>query len=280
MARIIKHPDYFCVQFDKNEYYAGLIQDFKSISSKLRSFMPFQNAWYFENTLFDAVLRYMSNNFCFYETEINSQKNTEYKDTLYVLYLSTPEKINTGNIASLYAVKHISQIESALTFPQFINWNFLAYQSVLESFFGVQNTQNETDCYKILGVNENDSQEHIKKMWKRLILQWHPDHCKEANARDVFDKIQNAYETLKNPEKKERYNKLNKMADIFMSAKKGKEFGGFYPKFRSGIASVQCISHLGNKTKITKILNWEDIVEDNKTLVVSFKESKFHYVWK
>ncbi|CAG2197451.1 DNAJC22 [Mytilus edulis] len=61
----------------------------------------------------------------------------------------------------------------------------------------------ESKAYKDLGVHENASEEEIKKSYKTLVKQWHPDkHMKEtdpdkkAEAQKRFIEIQEAYETL------------------------------------------------------------------------------------
>ena len=58
------------------------------------------------------------------------------------------------------------------------------------------------NCYDILGVEKNASQDEIKKRFRELTLQYHPDKSKSGNAHDKFLRIKLAYETLSNPEKR------------------------------------------------------------------------------
>jgi len=58
------------------------------------------------------------------------------------------------------------------------------------------------DYYSRLGVNKAASQEDIKKAYKKLAMQHHPDRGGDAN---VFQQVNEAYETLKNPEKRAQY---------------------------------------------------------------------------
>lgn len=50
------------------------------------------------------------------------------------------------------------------------------------------------DPYTILGVSRDASEEEIKKAYRKLAKKYHPDVNKEANAQEMFKKIQNAYE--------------------------------------------------------------------------------------
>jgi len=64
------------------------------------------------------------------------------------------------------------------------------------------------DYYKILGVDRDASTEDIKKAYRRLARKYHPDVSDDPNAEQRFKEIGEAYEVLKDPEKRKAYDQL------------------------------------------------------------------------
>lgn len=64
------------------------------------------------------------------------------------------------------------------------------------------------DYYKVLGVDKKSSQDEIKRAYKKLARKYHPDVSKEDNAEDKFKEVGEAYEVLKDPEKRTAYDLL------------------------------------------------------------------------
>ena len=64
------------------------------------------------------------------------------------------------------------------------------------------------DYYKILGVERGASDEAIKKAYRKLARKYHPDVSKEANAKEKFQEVSEAYETLRDKEKRAAYDSL------------------------------------------------------------------------
>ena len=64
------------------------------------------------------------------------------------------------------------------------------------------------DYYKILGVARAATAEDIKKSYRRLARKYHPDVSKEKDAEQKFKEVQEAYEVLKDPEKRAAYDQL------------------------------------------------------------------------
>src|SRR5256885_7399972 len=61
------------------------------------------------------------------------------------------------------------------------------------------------DYYKTLGVPKNASTDDIKKAYRKLARQYHPDVNKKADAEKRFKEINEANEVLSDPEKRKRY---------------------------------------------------------------------------
>ena len=64
------------------------------------------------------------------------------------------------------------------------------------------------DYYKVLGVERGAKDEDIKKAYRKLARKYHPDVSKEANAKEKFQEVSEAYETLKDKEKRAAYDSL------------------------------------------------------------------------
>ena len=66
------------------------------------------------------------------------------------------------------------------------------------------------DYYKTLGVDKNASDEEIKRAFRKLAKQYHPDINKEEGAQEKFKEIGEAYSVLSDPNKRKQYEKFLK----------------------------------------------------------------------
>ncbi len=83
------------------------------------------------------------------------------------------------------------------------------------------------DYYKILGVGKDAKAEDIKKAYRRLARQYHPDLNKGADAERRFKEINEAQEVLLDPEKRSRYDQLGPDWERFARGSPGGAPGGF-----------------------------------------------------
>ncbi|XP_055079270.1 dnaJ homolog subfamily C member 16-like [Periophthalmus magnuspinnatus] len=71
----------------------------------------------------------------------------------------------------------------------------------------------ELDPYKVLGLSPKASQAEIKRVYKRLAKEWHPDKNKDPGAEDMFIKITKSYEVLSNEDKRANYDRFGQLDD-------------------------------------------------------------------
>ncbi|MDQ2951395.1 MAG: J domain-containing protein [Chloroflexota bacterium] len=83
------------------------------------------------------------------------------------------------------------------------------------------------DYYKTLGVSKTASTEDIKKTYRRLARQYHPDVNKKAEAEKKFKEINEANEVLSDPDKRKRYDTIGPDFARYAKGGNGGQPGGF-----------------------------------------------------
>ena len=87
------------------------------------------------------------------------------------------------------------------------------------------------DYYKILGVDRSADDKAIKQAYRRLARKHHPDVSKAKGSADRFKEINEAYEVLSDPEKRQRYDSLGPDWQRYAQAGGAGPFGGFRVHF-------------------------------------------------
>ncbi len=82
---------------------------------------------------------------------------------------------------------------------------------------------NKKDYYEVLGVSKDASEDDIKRAFRKLAKQYHPDINKEPGAEEKFKEIGEAYAVLSDPQKRSQYDQFGHAA--FDGGAGG--FGGF-----------------------------------------------------
>src|SRR5487761_1804370 len=68
------------------------------------------------------------------------------------------------------------------------------------------------DYYDILGVTKSATADEIKRAYRKLALQYHPDRNKTKEAEEKFKEVTKAYEVLSNEEKRKTYDQFGQAA--------------------------------------------------------------------
>lgn len=92
------------------------------------------------------------------------------------------------------------------------------------------------DYYKIMGLAREAPPEEIKRAYRKLARKYHPDVSKEANAETKFKELGEAYEVLKDPEKRAAYDRIGR------NWREGQTFTpppGWHADYGKGFAGTQ-----------------------------------------
>lgn len=132
-----------------------------------------------------------------------------------------------------------------------------------------------SNYYEILQLDKKCNQDDIKKSYRKLALQYHPDRNKEPGSEEKFKKISESYEILSDPQKKYEYD--NKTNIVRTNINPHDLFNSFFkhqsPNVRMNVSNINSVfyvrSNVNSIQKSTIIQNGqiiETIVETNNGL--------------
>jgi molecular chaperone DnaJ len=125
-------------------------------------------------------------------------------------------------------------------------------------------TTQKRDYYEVLGLPRTASDEEVRKAFRKLALEYHPDRNRSPDATERFKEVNEAYQVLTDSEKRARYDRLGH-AGVNMNGGTGFEgfsdFGGFgdiFEAFFGGGARTRSTARRGADLRLTLTLDFEE----------------------
>lgn len=160
-------------------------------------------------------------------------------------------------------------------------WSLFFPLSVLQEWFCVDSKPGQaTTLYAILGVKRDATVGDLRTAHRRAARTWHPDVNTDPDAREQFQRIQRAYEVLRNSTQRKKYDAGLALAASVSKSRvtfgRGSNFASisgpanvWRPPLRCGWLLLEGVSSLG-RFAVGKILQWEDIVNETGQTLVTF----------
>ncbi|HOJ37682.1 MAG TPA: molecular chaperone DnaJ [Ignavibacteriales bacterium] len=114
--------------------------------------------------------------------------------------------------------------------------------------------ETKKDYYEVLGVSKTATQDEIKKAYRKLALQYHPDRNPSKEAEEKFKEITEAYEVLSDPEKRAKYDKFGHSGmragqDFHTYSNMDEIFGNFSDIFESFFGGGSIFDNFGTSSR-------------------------------
>jgi hypothetical protein len=156
-------------------------------------------------------------------------------------------------------------------------WSIVIPETVLRDFFAGGNGP-ET-LYSVLGVHESASLDEIKSGHRRAARSFHPDVCTEPNAAEMFQAIQSAWEILRDPQQKKKYDAgLYFERSLTHQSLAHSRWENYVSPYRCGVLNVTGAYKL-NRLCVEQIHDWKEIVRaDGAVMVSSWPKGGDHFV--
>jgi len=163
-------------------------------------------------------------------------------------------------------------------------WGAVFPEDVLKKWFEIDFEPNQTQqpnkvetLYSVLGARHDANTDELRTAFRRMARQWHPDLCRESGAEEMFKKINHANSILSDGRLRARYDaglaleatlKQEQVQANWVS-KPYMDPYGYRSPLRCGNIMVTGVPRNG-KFVVDQILEWQDIIKNNQTLVVSW----------
>jgi DnaJ-domain-containing protein 1 len=249
----------------ESEYDAGLVAALKAaVPATDRKWDPARKVWLVSaqhgSTLVQITDRYLGENIEL--PKVAADTAAIETRILEVRYIGATKDRGGGNRSAFGLVNG----QWATVFPE----------SVLRDWFGAPTRPGEeTSLYAVLGIKQDADTGALKSAYRRLARQWHPDICKEPDAAEQFKRINHAYEVLKDPVTRAKYNAGLALVAAFQQQQQreavwAEALSIYRPPLRCGLIMVEGREVLG-RFVVDRILAWQDITDSyGRVLVTSW----------
>lgn len=248
----------------KTPYNARFVAQVKGLPAFSRSFDPGTKAWLVSHNYGERVQQWIEEIYGEQVSLPNIQTETVQRIHADVLYIGAcKERGVAGSEPSAFGFSDGA-------------WSINFRQSVLQAWFGGNGNQT---LYSSLGIKPDADMAAIKSAFRRMAMQWHPDHCSEPDAGERFMQIKSAYDVLSDGNKRARYDAGLKLeASLGRSQTDRNKIGQYRSPLRCGNMTLEGVYSVG-RFQVSKILSWADIINSyGQTLVVSWPYGYDHFV--
>ena len=277
-ARIEHHSDGLHFHSDYDSYLVTCLKD--NILSSDRAWNPSGKYWIIDPCHLDELKRLSKlclNVDATVRGHTIQSKNITERKIFRVEYIGGLKDRGNGVVSAFGATNNSTGQKRAdfgeiLGAKNDLEWSIIFPEFVLKSWFNGDDqikTPNSFTLYGFLDVNQLASQQEIKKAWRRGMKRFHPDINKDTDAPEMTMKIINAYNTLRNPMQRRKYDAGLKLAASLSNQQKQPVYSDWSISVRCGNIMCEGQYKVG-RFVVSRILQWLDIIENGKMLVTSW----------
>ncbi len=150
------------------------------------------------------------------------------------------------------------------------DWALVFPLGVLKRWFCEDSKPDEAPTlYSALGIRSDADVECVRVAYRRAARQWHPDVCHEPDAKEQFQRIQRAYEVIRDANMRARYD-----AGLKLTRATGRQPDAFEnaviwkPPLRCGLLLVEGTEQLG-RIVVGRIIEWRDVTNPAGQVLVT-----------
>ena len=256
-------------------YDADLVGSVKALPYVDRKWQPDKKCWLVATKHKDALIKLCEQHLGsppHLQGTFAPQKTSQTK-LFRVEYIGGLKDRGDGKLSAMGAIVE-KNTGTILGLPvNTIDWSILFPESVLRNFFegyDAKESMVTTTYYSILALKRNCDQDEIKSAYRKMARRYHPDVNKDDDAHEMMIKIQKAYEILRNPTMRNRYDAGLKLQNGVNSRTEYNPDAKYWrPPIRCGLILCDGYYEVG-RFVVTKILEWKDIIENGRMLITSW----------